>query len=297
MKTFTACCRALLLLLTVTASAQSPAPDKETVLVDFFARNRTIPAPYAETLRGHVLAAFADRGRHNLLDAEASRALTATLPGSGITAPERAAADMAAFLEARAPQAAEAGARYLVSGTLADYRFEHVQLPSGDRKKPPVAGFKATFVVILSGIDLKLGERLPDETFTLTASAPAAADADLAALARIRSSLEFYIDRRFRFETSILELCPTDRKGRVRDLYIHSGTHMGVREGDLFLVYEELPVGGVTTRRKIGRLRVNDVQNPDVARCRIAKGEEEILEALHAARPLICVSDGKAFGY
>lgn len=297
MKKLTACCCALLLLAAIPAPAQTPAPEKESVVIDFFSRNRIVPAPYAQTLRSHVVAGFVDRGRLNVLDAEASRSLTATLPGTGLTTPETAAEDMTAFLELRAPQVAATGARYLVSGTIVGYKFEHVELPSSDSKKPPRQGFKATFAVVLSGLDLKLGERLPDEPFTLTASAPVAADADLAALARIRGSLEYYIDRNFKLETLILELCPPDKKGRIRELYIHSGSQMGVKQGDLFLVYEEVPIGGVMTRQKVGRLRVNDVQNPDVARCKIAKGEDEIAAAFRAGRGLVCVSDGKAFGF
>lgn len=277
--------------------AQTPAPEKETVVIDFFARNRAVPAPYAETLREHVLGGFADRGRHNVVDAGTVPVLAASAPGTGVTVPETAAADMAAYLELRAPQAAAVGARYLIAGTIVDYKFEHVMLPSGDSKKPPRQGFKTTFGVVLSGLDLKLGERLPDEPFTLTASAPAATDADLAALARIRESLEYYIDRNFKFETLILELCPPDKKGRIRDLYIHSGTGMGVKNGDLFMVYEEVPIGGVMTHQKVGRLRVNDVENPEVARCRITKGDAEIAGAFRAGRGLICVSDGKAFGF
>lgn len=295
MKNPAAYCCALLLLAAIPVTAQTPAPEKETVIVDFFSRNRMVPAPYAETLRGHVLGAFADRGRHNVIDAEASRALAASAPGSGITTPENAAADMGAFLELRAPQAAADGARYLVSGTIVDYKFEHVQLPPADSKTPPRQGFKSSFRIVLSGLDLKLGKRLPDEPYTLTATAPAATDADMAALARIRSSLVFYIDRNFKFETLILDLCPPDKKGRIRELYIHSGTQMGVKHGDLFLVYEETAVGGVMMRRQVGRLRVNDVENPDVARCKIAKGEDEITEAFRAGRGLICVSDGQSF--
>lgn len=83
----------------------------------------------------------------------------------------------------------------------------------------------------------------------------------------------------------------------MRVLFIHSGSQTGVRQGDLFMVCEEAPVGGVMMRRKAGRLRVRDVQNPDAARCKIAKGEEEIAAAFHARRGLICVSDGKAFGF
>ncbi len=72
---------------------------------------------------------------------------------------------------------------------------------------------------------------------------------------------------------------------------------MGVKPGDLFMVYEEIPVGGVITRQKVGKLRVNDVGNPTVAKCKITKGNDEIADAFLAGRGLICVSDSKALFY
>lgn len=288
-----------LALLTLCAVAQTPppAPEKEVLVVDFFLRNRVVPAPYVDLLRGLVLDAFAARGRHRVLDAQTLPVMAGPLPGTGTVTPESVPADMGAFLDMRAFQAAEAGARYLVSGTIVDYKFGHAELPATDSKKPPRQGFRASFRIVLSAVDLKLGIRLPDEPYELTATARVAEDADRAALARIRGQLEYYIDRNFKFETQILELCPPDKKGRVRELYIHSGTAMGVRTGDLFLVYEEVPVGGVMTRRKIGRLRVVDSTNPEVARCKIAKGDTAIDGAFRAGSGLVCVSDGKAFGF
>lgn len=52
------------------ARAQDPAPlpEKEVVVVDLFARNRTVPAVYVEAVRQQVLSAFADRGRHRIVD-------------------------------------------------------------------------------------------------------------------------------------------------------------------------------------------------------------------------------------
>lgn len=290
-------CLAILSLAATYAQTPVPAPEKERLVVDLFTRVRTVPAPYAEALRTLVLDGFAARGRHEVIDAASVREMMLTLPGNGITTPETAVADQSAFLELRAPEAAATGARYLVCGTLLDYKFSHVELPATDPKKPPRQGFRATFRVVLSALDLKLGQRLEDQPYELTATAPVAEDADMAALERIRGQIEYYIDRNFKFETTILELCPPDRKGRVQELYIHSGTQIGVKKGDLFLVYEEVPIGGVMTRQKVGRLRVNDVENPDVARCKVAKGNAEIAAAFAAGRALICVSDGKAFGF
>lgn len=62
----------------------------------------------------------------------------------------------------------------------------------------------------------------------------------------------------------------------------------------LFVVWEEVPTGGVPTRQKVGRLRVNNMQNPTVARCKITRGDAEIADAFRAGRTLTCVSDGEA---
>lgn len=37
------------------------------------------------------------------------------------------------------------------------------------------------------------------------------------------------------------------------------------------------------------------MKNPDVTRCKIAKGEDEITEAFRAGRGPICTSDGQSF--
>lgn len=294
MKKIILCCIALFWALSpVVAQYTNPAPEKERVVVDLFFRCREMPMPYLGALRGQVLQAFADRGRHVIVDAESVRSLTESVPGTGIVTAFSAPSDMAAFLDLRAPEALALGARYLVTAAVTNYKFEHVMLPSSDGK-PPHQGFKSTFRVVFSAIDLKLGERLPDAQYDLAAAAPVAEDADRAAIERVRSSIQFYVDTRFRFETQILQLCPADRKGRIRELYVHSGTQLGVRSGDLFAVYEEVPIGGVFTRMKVGRLRVVNVENGEIARCKITKGEQEIATAFLAKRPLICISDGQA---
>ncbi len=288
------CLAAMFAATSASAQTASPSAEKESVIIDFFARSRAVPVQYVEVFRSAVMAGFADRGRHNIIDAEASRALTANVPGSGLTTPEGALADQAAYLAERAPQVAETGARYLITGAVADYAFAHVDIPSRDSKKPPIPGFSSTFRVVISAYDLVTGQQLPDELYTLTASAPLAADADLAALTKVRSSMEYYINKNFKFETIILQLGPTDKKGRVGELYINCGTDMGVKNGDLFIVWEEVPIGGVMTRQKVGKLRVNSVQNPTVSKCKMNKGDEEIISAFQAGRTLICVSDSEA---
>lgn len=288
MKTFLRILFCCVLLAPAAASAQqTAAPEREILIMDFFDRARIVPPPYAELLREHVMAGFAERGRHTLVDAEAHRELT---PYSD---PYRQQ-DEQALAQQRFDQMMEMGARYVVKGVIADYKFEHVTLP-GDNKRQNIPGFQSSFRVILSAYDLKFGKQLPDEEYTLTGRAPLAEEADKAALAGIRAKMAFYINRYFKFETVILELGQPDRRGRIRELYIHSGTNMGVKPGDLFMVYEDIPVGGVMTRQKVGKLRVNDVQTSEVAKCKIASGDEEIVPSFRAGRSFVCVSDGQAF--
>lgn len=151
--------------------------------------------------------------------------------------------------------------------------------------------------VIQAFIDRGRQQVIDDQFYDLTATAPIAQDADMAALARLRGSMDFYVSSRFKIETVILQLCPADRKGRIRELYIHSGNQTGVQNGDLFVVWEEVPIGGVISRQKIGKLRVNDATSPDVAKCKIAAGDQEIVQGLSQGRPMICISDGKVLFY
>ena len=278
------CCAAIAPLAAV---AQQTVPQREILIMDFFDRARIVPPPYAELLRQYVMAGFTERGRHTLVDAEAHRELTP------YNDPYRQQ-DEQALEQERFNQMIDMGARYVVKGVIADYKFEHVTLP-GDNKRQNIPGFQSSFRVILSAYDLRLGKQLPNEEYTLTGRAPQAEEADKAALAGIRAKMEFYIDRYFKFETVILELGEPDRKGRIKEAYIHSGTNMGVKPGDLFMVYEDIPVGSVMTRQKVGKLRVNDVQTSEVAKCKISSGDEEIVPAFRAGRTLVCVSDGQAF--
>lgn len=293
MKLFSLICG--LMLFGAAATTAQDLPEKELLIVDLFARNRTVPAPYAEAVRVEVANALLDRGRQNIVDAEVSGILPPINPLTAVTTPPTAVADVSDFLQFRIPQATEAGARYLVTGAVIDYKFSHVALPSTDSKKPPIQGYKSDFRVLISAYDLKLGKRLTDTFYDLSAAAPIAEDADRMALKQLRTRMEFYINNNFKFETRILELCPPDKKGRFRELFIHAGTAIGVKNGDLFMVYEEVAIGGVITHQKIGRLRVSNVDNPNVARCKVAKGDEQIADAFLANRKLVCVSDGEAF--
>ena len=154
------------------------------------------------------------------------------------------------------------GARYVISGQVSDYLFRREIAP---------------------------------EEFRLSGSGATAEEADTRAFASLPYSLLFYIDRRFRFETRILRLAPTDAKGRLKELYIHSGHSIGVQRKDLFLVYRETDMGeGAIAREQIGKLRVKEVMGDEVTKCTIVRGSDEIASSFATGETLIVVSDSES---
>ena len=99
----------------------APLPEKEVVVVDLFARNRTVPAVYVEAVRQQVLSAFADRGRHRIVDGETPGMLAGPPAGWGFVDPATVASVQSEFLQNRMQAMQDAGARYVVTGAIADY--------------------------------------------------------------------------------------------------------------------------------------------------------------------------------
>lgn len=258
------------LVLAVTAARA--APQKEIVLVDYFSRAKEVPVPYMEAVRGNVLAGFASRGRHEIVDAEAIRELDPYRQGQS---------GREAALQAT-------GARYVVSGAVTDYVFRHESSGGKDR-------FVSALRLVLTGVDLKTGKAIEPEEFKLTGQGATAEEADAKALGGMQYSLLFYIDRRFKFETQILRLAPPDAKGRLKELYVHCGAAMGVQPKDLFLVYRDTDMGeGAIAREQVGKLRVKQVLGDEVSKCAVVRGGEEITAAFAAGQPLVVVSDSES---
>ncbi|MEG1623221.1 MAG: hypothetical protein RR330_07640 [Alistipes sp.] len=270
--------------------AQTPttAPVKDIVVIDFFNRARVVPIPYVDGVRQQVIASFMHRHRQEILDAALSRSLSANVPGTGVVDPASAAPEQEAFLRSRIPAATLAGARFLVVGTIADYKFEHISLKDGK------AGFRTTMPLLISAYDIKLGQTIPLQQYLLKGDAVIAEDADRAAVASLGSQMDYYINEYYKFETAILQLDTYTKKGVLKECYIRSGSTMGVELGDLFEIYEETLIGDVHTRKYIGRLRVNEVQDGQVSKCKVTHGADAIADAFNNGRPLIAVSAGKA---
>ena len=259
-------------------------PSKDMLIVDYFSRTPAVSMPYLATIRNEVMAAFIRRGRYRVVDAESVAALQGSSAlGLFVQQATPYAIQEAARVrrESRLEAIRSTGTRYLVSGVVTQCAF----------KQTGQDAFSGEVTFWLCGYDLAQNEQLEPQTIHLTGSGASATEALRKALEGMAAPMEQYINRNYKFTTRILELAEPDRKGRRTELYVHCGTEMGVRRGDLFLVYEQTEVGGVSVQKEIGKLRVREVQGPDVALCVISRGDEQIGEAFDSGRPLTVVSD------
>lgn len=263
------------------------APQKETVLIDRFDKVSGVPMMYVEVLRDKVIRAFLERGRNEVIDAVSMQTLAA-VEDKDWTSGILWQSDYENRLTARATGINDKDIRYVISGAVLGYEFEHKTIDD----KP---GFRTTITLALTGYDRFNGRVFPIKRFSLSGEDLKADKADAKAIDDLRpSSLEQFIDENIKFECDVLESGPANHKGVVKVCYIHCGSDMGVRRGDLFLVYAPKAVGGVATREQIGRLRVKEVQTGEVSLCVISGGREKIAASMRAGESLIAISDGQA---
>ncbi len=257
---------------------------KEVLVIEEFGRTRDVPVAYMMTLRDIVAQACIERGRHEVADAT-------MLPGLGRSQAGilyGAADDPVSWREQRMEAIARSGARYVIMGMVSEYKVVHA------RTRDDKEGFKSAVHLVLTGYDLATATQLETRSYNLVGEGVKADQSDQAMFNSLRGQLIYFLDSNFEFETEILQIGAAKRRGKIKECYIHAGTRMGVRPGDLFLVYEVVPMRGVATRQPIGKLRVKRADDTDSALCAISKGGEEIARAMQAGSRLIVVSDSQA---
>ena len=256
---------------------------RETLAVDYFFHSPEVPFGYVQAIRSRVLNAFIERGRHDVLDATHVKELLYANPDLVADLREEAGRDWG-WTDARIAVFGSLGVKYLISGSVVHYIF----------KRTGKDEFNVTFVVMLGGYELETGRNLPVREIELTGKGTSASEADKKAIAGIRPQLETYIDKYFKFTTEILELGADNGKGKLKELYIRSGSGIGVHPGDLFMVYSETEMSGETVREKVGKLRAKEVKGENVTRCVVVNGGDDIVDAINAGRRIVVVSDSES---
>ena len=100
-----------------------------------------------------------------------------------------------------------------------------------------------------------------------------------------------FVTDRFRYKASVLGLGEYSRRGKLQDLYLSCGSNIDVENGDVFYIYSVFEVNGITTTRKVGKVKAREITGPESCRCTVSSGELEIDRAFRAGELLVAVSD------
>ena len=100
-----------------------------------------------------------------------------------------------------------------------------------------------------------------------------------------------FVTDRFRIKASVIQLGEYNRKGKLQDLYLSCGSEIDISNGDVFFVYAVSDINGITTARKLGKVKAREITGPESCRCSVSNGEIEIDRAFRAGETLIAVSD------
>ena len=82
----------------------------------------------------------------------------------------------------------------------------------------------------------------------------------------------------------------SEKKDKMNEVYIDLGSDNGVFKGLHFNVAIVGEAAGRTTEHKIGKIKVEEVQGPDISLCKVEKGKKEIKEALDNGTNLTIIS-------
>lgn len=181
---------------------------------------------------------------------------------------------------------------FIVDGTI-NYISITRELKLASNKKDKIPQFYAQISLTLNIKDVTTGTVLNSQVFEVNKTGWSWVNStDTAiknALETLRKRLEKYYNTAFPYTAHILER-GTEKKDKLKELYIDLGAMHGLREGTHFDVYLLGNIGGKETRKQIGRLRVKSVEGDEVSLCKVSSGGKEIKAAIDALQQLLIVS-------
>ncbi|MBO7562619.1 MAG: hypothetical protein J6X91_00410 [Bacteroidales bacterium] len=98
-----------------------------------------------------------------------------------------------------------------------------------------------------------------------------------------------YYDEVYPLTADIIEV-GSDRNNKQKEVYIDLGSAHGVYTDLTFGVYQLTEVGNRTSKHYLGRIRVKEIQGPDVSYCKVVSGGKDIKKCLDNNIPLLIIS-------
>ncbi|MEF9985980.1 MAG: hypothetical protein RSC28_08555 [Bacteroidales bacterium] len=272
-------------VLTICAQ-ESKAPVKSIVIVENFTRSREVPDSYLQTIRNNVINGFVHKGRFTVIDALTEASLRQLSEKRNKDAVEDDVNVDNVLDETRSAAFKSLGANFVITGAATQYTCTR-SVKDGN------VLYITKIYLSLKGYNIITGETMAVSQLELHGIGKTKNEADAGANSDANDKMNTYVNVNFPFETKILQL-EEKKRGRLKELFIHCGTDIGVKRGDTFKVLLITEIAGIKSKKEIGRLRANEVAGEEVTKCIVTKGDAEILKAFNANKEMVVVSLGES---
>lgn len=162
-----------------------------------------------------------------------------------------------------------------------------------DKKKHSRTVYKGLVSVTLHFKDAHTDEVLFSPSFNVTASdlswVESASGAVSNAINSLPGRITRYLNVNLPLSANIIEGA-RDKKDKQKEVYIDLGEAEGGFKGLHFDVFTVKTVAGREAKKKIGRLKVTDVEGEDISLCKVQSGGRDIKTAIDAGEQLLIIT-------
>lgn len=267
-------------------------PKKETVVVDNFTAVPNLSLGLYQYSRAVVLKALSER-RLNVINVEDYGYGRPDIVYPSLKfAPSN---EGSPFDLARAQNILEDfdNARYYISIYISKFNCHPVDHESKDKegKVTVKTDFSSSIEAKLYLYDAETGRA---QTLTWSVSRTGNSDVERAeryAIEDLSPKVRSFVTTNFPFKASVIKLGEYNKKGKLQDLYLSCGSDMDVERGDIFYLFEVSDINGISSARKLGKVKVKEITGPISCRCSVSNGEAEINTAFLNQSSVIAISD------
>ena len=204
----------------------------------------------------------------------------------------------ATFSDVRRLSTVEDAAQYTLQGDIIEIstwtksRTKESKDSKGRVTKTVITDYYASTAVSLTLTDNETGESWTHKftgggnTYYYFTSEAAAIES---ALNSMQGKIVDYYNNLFPLTAQIVDK-GKENKDKINEVYIDLGSEAGVHKGLHFNVSVMGETAGRATEHKIGKIKIQEVQGPEISLCKVEKGKKEIKQALDEGVPLIIKS-------
>ena len=162
-----------------------------------------------------------------------------------------------------------------------------------DKKKHSRTVYKGLVSLTLHFKDAHTDEVLFSPSFNVNASDLSWVESAAGAVSNAINSLPWritnYLNAVLPLSANIIEGA-RDKKDKQKEVYIDLGSAEGGFKGLHFDVFTVKTVAGREAKKKIGRLKVTDVEGDDISLCKVQSGGRDIKAAIDAGEQLLIIT-------